>query len=125
MLRLRPHIVLLTVWLAAAGAAPRSAFGEAFVEGLEDMPLMPGLTQLRDRAVIFDAPSGRVVEVYAEGSVARDAVVQFYARTLPQLGWRMTDGDGYAREGETLRLEILPARPGTKRLLVRFFVSPG
>lgn len=123
MPRLRPLIALVIVWLVA-GATPSAAAGEAFLDGLEDMPLMPGLTQLRDRAVIFDAPSGRVVEAYAEGAVARDAVIRFYAQTLPQLGWRMMDGDRYAREGETLRLEILPARSGAKRLLVRFFVSP-
>ena len=87
------------------------------------MPLMPGLTQRIDRNVVFDAPSGRIVEAYAEGGVARDAVRNFYARTLPQLGWRQR-GDLYVRDGETLRLEFPDARPGGGTV-VRFFLSPG
>ncbi len=98
---------------------------DPFVAGIDDMPLMPGLTQLADRNVVFDAPSGRIVEAYAEGSVARDAVRSFYARTLPQLGWRGQGGDRYLREGETLRLEFPDARRGSDRVLVRFFLSPG
>lgn len=88
---------------------------------------MPGLAQVTDRATIFDAPAGRVVEAYAEGAVGRDAVRAFYARTLPQLGWRADGADRYAREGETLRLEFPEAWPDSapNRLLVRFFLSPG
>jgi hypothetical protein len=98
---------------------------EPFVSGIDDMPLMPGLTQLVERNVVFDAPSGRIVEAYAEGSVARDAVRSFYARTLPQLGWRGQGGDRYVREGEILRLEFPDARAGGNRVIVRFFLSPG
>lgn len=98
---------------------------DSFVAGIDDMPLMPGLVQLADRNVVFDAPSGRIVEAYAEGSVTRDAVRSFYARTLPQLGWRGQGGDRYVREGEILRLEFPDGRGGANRVLVRFFLSPG
>ena len=118
----------LTLWLVLLCfvAAPGQA-GDRFIAGMEDVPLMPGLSQLIDGEVVFDAPSGRIVEVYAEGAVARDAVRAFYARTLPQLGWRASGADSYAREGETFRLEFPDRRRGAgpERLIVRFFLSPG
>jgi hypothetical protein len=117
------RLALLPLCLGLGLGAARAA--EAFVAGIDDMPLMPGLTQLTDRNVVFDAPSGRIVEAYAEGGVARDAVRNFYARTLPQLGWRGQGADSYVREGETLRLEFPAARGGANRVLVRFFLSPG
>lgn len=103
----------------------RALAADPFVNGIDDMPLMPGLTQLADRNAVFDTPSGRIIEVYAEGEVGREAVRSFYAQTLPQLGWRGQGSDRYVREGETLRLEFPDARPGGRRILIRFFLSPG
>jgi hypothetical protein len=117
--RLSVLLLCLGVGLGRAHAA------DPFVAGIEDMPLMPGLTQLAERNVVFDAPSGRIVEAYAEGQVGREAVRSFYARTLPQLGWHGQGSDRYVREGETLRIEFPDARPGGSRVLVRFFLSPG
>jgi hypothetical protein len=121
-MRSLPRLLILLFCLGLG--LGRTLAAEPFVTGIEDMPLMPGLTQLAERNVVFDAPSGRIVEAYAEGPVAREAVLGFYARTLPQLGWR-GQGDRYVREGETLRLEFPDARPGSGRVLVRFFLSPG
>lgn len=118
-----PRLVALLLSLGLGFGLAHAA--DPFVAGIDDMPLMPGLVQLAERNVVFDAPSGRIVEAYAEGSVARDAVRSFYARTLPQLGWRGQGGDRYVREGETLRLEFPDARAGGNRVLVRFFLSPG
>src|SRR5687767_6333818 len=122
-MRSLPRLVALFICLGLGLGHARGA--DPFVAGIDDMPLMPGLTQSADRNVVFDAPSGRIVEAYAEGSVERDAVRNFYARTLPQLGWRGQGGDRYVREGETLRLEFPDARGGPGRVLVRFFLSPG
>jgi hypothetical protein len=94
----------------------------AFVEGTEDVPLMPGLAMVEGAGTVFDSPQGRIVEAYAKGNVARDAVLDFYGKTLPQLGWR-PDGPGtFRREGESLRLEIYSEKDGTT---VRFYLSPG
>ncbi len=117
-----PRLLFLVIFLGMAGLGPADA-ADSFIAGIDDMPLMPGLTQLADRNVVFDAPSGRIVEAYAEGPVAREAVHSFYARTLPQLGWRKRGGALYVRDGETLRLEFPAARPGG-RTTVRFFLSP-
>jgi len=120
-----------------AGGAPEdkggaAAAAESFVAGFEDLPLMPGLTQITGQGVVFDTPSGRIVEAYAEGPVAAAQVLSFYARTLPQLGWRRVRDSRYRREGEELSLDVTEARPKGDagappgpRVTVHFYLSPG
>ena len=116
------------VLLFALIAAPALA-ADAFVAGINDLPLMPGLKALPGDGTVFDAPAGRVVEAWAEGPVTREAVSSFYAGTLPQLGWRSAGPDLFRREGEALRLEFPAAGPRGNRasgtLLIRFYLSPG
>lgn len=107
MIRIR---TLLCSLLAAAGlvlaAASADSADPAFLSEFEDLPLMPGLVEEADRGMVFDSPSGRVVEAVASGAVTADEVRSFYAATLPELGWEPA-GDGiYRRESEVLRLEI-------------------
>jgi len=117
------------------GLAPALA-ADGFVPGVEDLPLMPGLSVLTGQDVVFDAPGGRVVEAWAAGQVSRQAVLSFYGSTLPQLGWTAAAPDLFRREGETLRLEFPAAasRPvpspnvqpiAAGSLLIRFYLSPG
>lgn len=120
----RSLMVVVGVLTAAAALA-----AEAFVPGLDDLPLMGGLNGRADEAVVFEAPAGRIVEAWADGAVAREAVRDFYRRTLPQLGWRETGADRYRRESETLQIEFpgadpQGARPASGRILVRFYLSP-
>lgn len=86
-----------------------------------DVPLMPGLSEVRDVGVIFDKPGGRIVEAYAVGPVASAGVEQFYGETLPQLGWQRIGRFRFEREGE--RLEIgFGGQDGS--LTVRFDITP-
>jgi len=101
--------------------APLPVLAESFVAGTEDVPLMPGLAPVAGSALAFDKPQGRIVEAQASGKVARAAVHQFYAATLPQLGWKPAGADAWRREGETLRLEF-HGRDGD--LTVGFTLSP-
>jgi hypothetical protein len=116
------------IYLLAGLAMPGLA-AEAFVTGVEDLPLMPGLQSMATENVVFDAPGGRIVESWAEGSVTRDAVLAFYASTLPQLGWTQTAPHSFRREGELLQLEFPASSPLGPRLagalVVRFYLSPG
>lgn len=116
MLRTLARIALIAL---IAGAAPAHA-ADPFVDGLEDVPLMAGLTALPDRSVTFDKPSGRIVESYARGAVRRAEVIRFYEATLPQLGWS-GKARSYLREGEELRLGF-EGKDGA--LVVRFSLSP-
>ncbi len=116
------------LWKYAAGTllagcllAAIGARAEDFLSVAADLPLMPGLSEVRDVGVIFDKPGGRIVEAYAVGPVGSAGVEQFYGETLPQLGWRRIGRLRYEREGE--RLEIgLGGQDGS--LTVRFDITP-
>lgn len=132
VLWLRP---IIRLWLCAAflaAAVGSAAWAEdRFVTGVDDLPLMTGLSPMAGQGVVFDAPSGRIVEAWAEGAVSRAAVLSFYGSTLPQLGWTASAPDLFRRNGETLRLEFPPKAPRgaapapSGALLIRFYLSPG
>ena len=116
--------VLVTVLLAVLAGARAGEGGIAFVSGIEDLPLMPGLAEVEETGMVFDTPAGRIVEAFASGRVSRAQVVSFYAATLPQLGWSPADATRFRREGETLELHF-PATPGAAgQLTVRFALKP-
>ena len=109
--------------LGAQGPAPAALAEEAaaFMAGVADLPLMPGLAEVPDAGVVFDKPAGRIVEAYAEGAVSRAAVTAFYLGTLPNLGWRAKAEALFQREGELLRLGFLG---DDGALVVRFTLRP-
>lgn len=84
--------------------------GAEFFAGT-DLPLMPGFEEVADSGVVFDKPSGRIVQVIAFGKEPPAAVRAFYRETLVELGWRQdggttADGLKMRREGETLNLHL-------------------
>jgi hypothetical protein len=112
---------LFVLLIAACCALPAFADG-AFVAGTNDLPLMPGLTEIDGTSTVFDKPSGRIVEAYATGKGLSTAdLVKFYVATLPQLGWRR-GGDLYFERGKE-QLLLTPMEDGG-RLTVRFNLSP-
>lgn len=102
--------------LGPAGAqdAPR------FVSVIDDLPLMAGLSETGE-GVEFATPEGRLAETVASGAVTQAAVLGFYAKTLPQLGWTPAGDARFIREGETLELRI-SQKDGV--LSVRFSLAP-
>jgi hypothetical protein len=112
-------IFSLILTLATQFSSVRAA--ESFVYGFEDLPLMTGLSQVVGNSVLFDTPQGRIVQATAVGDVRQSSVLQFYAETLPQLGWTLVADAEFRREGETLRLEFTML---DQRLEVRFLVEP-
>lgn len=124
-LYVRMRDILFALIVAALPVAAWGADGgHDFVAGFEDLPLMPGLTQMADAGTVFDTPSGRIVEAYANGPVAEKDIAAFYARTLPQLGWQQISERRYRREGELLDLEIKPDSAGGGPTTVRFYLAP-
>ncbi len=122
-MRWQVRLAFAAALASAALAAPAmlAAQPAAFVEELGDVPLMPGLRLIEDAGVAFDAPAGRIVEVVATGRVAPARVREFYARTLPQLGWRRESGTVFRREAEILRIETSEAGG---EVTVRFVLLP-
>lgn len=115
----------MAVLAAALLLAPGAAAADGFVPGTQDLPLMRGLAPVAEEALVFDKPTGRIVQAEATGTLPADAVRRFYADTLPQLGWTAEPGAAgaqrWVREGERLDM-ALEGRGG--RTLVRFTLSP-
>lgn len=113
--------------LAAFLLATQPARSQAgFVPGFEDLPLMFEL-DADDQPMVFDTPSGRIVEAVARGASSSGRVRAFYNETLRQLGWRSAGstigGTGtFVREGEQLRLSVTEPRSG--EVEVRFSLAP-
>lgn len=112
--------------LCLTGGQPRAAErtalpSERFVEGVEDLPLMPGLSNVEAAGLAFDTVEGRIVVAFASGRVTREAVIAFYADTLPQLGWKREQELRFRRDAENLTLEFSRNASG---LTVRFSLSP-
>jgi hypothetical protein len=126
---MRTRLALALVALVVAGPLQhawhpwRPAWGEdatRFISALEDVPLMPGLTELPDAAVRLDTAEGRIVVAWATGAVDEAGIAAFYARTLPQLGWTAEGRERYRREGEALQLDMFRG----EILTLRYTLSP-
>ena len=92
-----------------------------FVSGIADLPLMPGLEEIEESAMVFSKPEGRIVEVMARGAVTREAASAFYDQTLPQLGWRPHRAGDWRRENEILRLDM---KDGEYGVVIQFTLTP-
>lgn len=93
-----------------------------FFRSLNDVPLMPGLYEMADEAVMFDKPEGRIAESAAYSqSLDRDAIRDFYRNTLPQLGWRHIGRDAFVRQDERLRMRV---ETEDDYRIVHFMVEP-
>ncbi len=99
-------LVLVLIYLPVAHADVPEFFA-----GLGDIPVMPGLTQEPEQAVVFDAPGGRVVQAqaYATEGVSKEEILGFYAASLPQLGWAVQEPQRFVREGERLDIQAFQA----------------
>jgi hypothetical protein len=122
--------ILLVALLAGGGMLLSDALGSTtsaasdssgFVAGIEDLPLMPGLTELSGSGYAFGSSNGRIVEAYAAGDVSEQQVLDFYSSTLPQLGWEPATNRSYHRQGERLAIEFVK---GDAPLTVHFTVTP-
>lgn len=112
----------------------RAAESARYVEGMGDVPVMPGLAPAEEAPLVFDKPAGRIAQSVMAGAMDRGAVLSFYNQTMPQLGWsrapqRAGGGASFLREGEELRLEFIePARtaaaPKAAATVVRFSLIP-
>lgn len=99
-----------------------SAAADRFVSGMEDVPLMTGLTEVAEARVEFDTPAGRIVQALATGGASKAEVPAFYTETLPQLGWQPKGAGVFCREEKTLAVELEESvSPG---ITVRFALFP-
>ena len=102
---------LLLVLLVFSGVSTR-ALATEYLSGISDLPLPDGLVEAKDKSTVFDSAVGKVVTAYASGPGTAEAVHDFYAATLPQLGWTETDEGHWQRENETLKIDVLGPAAG-------------
>ena len=109
---------LLATLLAPLPVAAQQVSG--FLSVIEDLPLMSALIETGE-GVQFSTSQGRIAEATAKGNISRSAVLDFYEKTLPQLGWTPLGPGRFSREGETLELGF---EAKGERLSVRFAIVP-
>lgn len=112
------------IFVLAAMTAGISAAGAAFIEGLEDVPLLSGMKQVQKDNISFGNEQSRLVEAYLTSSKIGFAKVEkFYKETLPQLGWtyqgKRDDTLTFYRDGEAIDI----ARESINPLVVRITVK--
>ena len=116
------RFLALTLCVAASLLmAPVAGAADRFLSVVDDLPLMPALSEIAGSAVTFSKPGGRIVDVAASGKTERARVLVYYARTLPQLGWRSTGAAIWERDSERLRLGF---EEKGDLLIVQFSLSP-
>jgi hypothetical protein len=87
---------------------------EAYFEALYDIPVMPGLEELKGDAVLFDKPDGRIASATAASRKLTPAQIKgFYAESLSQMGWKKRTQNQYVRGDDLLVLEVLEKPPLT------------
>ncbi len=100
------------------------AQARSFLSVIEDIPLMSALVEVRDRAVVFETRNGRIAEAFAVGNVDQEEVIEFYKRSLPQLGWSINSVTKFWREDEILELQFLKVESKLKQVIVHFKLTP-
>lgn len=120
---IKPYKYFLTLIFGMA-VLSANVKASTFIDGLEDVPIMKGFTQIQNDNISFGNEESRFVEAYLTGSkVGFKAVEKFYTGTLPQLGWTYQGKRGntlvFYREKESL--EIVPEK--IKPLIVRITVK--
>lgn len=105
-----------------------SSANAEYFDAIEDLPVAPGLEEAAP-GFSFDGAAGRIVGANAAGQASAHNVREFYAETLPALGWSPSPGvsaDGdliFLRGRERLALSVAPRADGSA-VRVRLFMRP-
>lgn len=113
-------LCLMVLGLALVSTMARAAF----IEGMEDVPLMSGLTQLQSSNIAFGNEETRFTEAYLSGKVASfKKIAKFYKDTLPQLGWKFVSQKGkvlhFERDADVLDIAQEKASPLLLRITIK------
>lgn len=109
---------------AAVLLFPAALWAATFIEGLEDIPLMNGVSQIPGEGISFGNEESRFVEVYLTSAKAGFKTIdQFYQKTLPQLGWvyqgTTENTSVFYRDGESLSIHKEQSKPLKIRLTIK------
>ena len=112
-------VVALTFIYVCPSYADASAHKKAvtqvpvsFFASNQDIPVMPGLTELEARSFSYDKPEGEITEIVARmHGVSAEEVLFYYEVTLPQFGWgkvnKVYDHASFYREDQYLDISFV------------------
>ena len=120
------YFIIRIAFLAGVIFSPISVSAQqpVFLSVIEDLPLMPGFVEDSEGALKFETAAGRIVEITASGAGTTSAVVDYYSRTLPQLGWQLETPTRYTRDEEILVIDLLELDQNGAGVEVHFKLSP-
>lgn len=95
---------------------------QRYVNGIEDLPVPEGFVEQKDHTLIYDTLSGQVIEALYEGQSTLKDIKNYYADTLPELGWKKVAMSLYEREDEQLQLKL--SREDGNRVAISFTLRP-
>lgn len=96
-----------------------------FIEGLEDIPVVEGMTQTTTENLSFGNEESRLVEtvLQAKKMLSFEKVEDFYKTTLPQMGWiyqgKRESTLIFEREGELIEISKESTSPLNVRITVK------
>lgn len=115
------------IWLGILFMTGLLAFNShavTFINGLEDVPVMEGLSQIPNDSITFGNEESRLVEAILTSDKLKFAQVEkFYKETLPQMGWKCQKENSrlitFYREGEVLEMVRESVSPLKIRITVK------
>ena len=121
MMKYALYLILVLVGLTFNQKAMAAA---GFIDGLEDVPVMEGLSQLPNDAISFGNEESRLVEAILVGENSSFAKVEkFYKDTLPQMGWSFQGKKSssliFYRDRESREITQTQANPLKIRITVK------
>ncbi|MGB0749537.1 MAG: hypothetical protein ACPGO3_12405 [Magnetospiraceae bacterium] len=122
--RIRFALIFALFFAVALFGRAGAMDAQAFVPGIEDLPLMDGLMADPEAVVIFETTDGRIVETEAHGRPSQERIMEFYGSVLPELGWEGSGRGPYVREGEILTIDFEAGNTTADATVVRFALRP-
>lgn len=86
-------VILAALWMI------NSAHADEWVSTMKNIPLAPGLKEVKENGSIMEGPLGPIVIAYAKSDGPADKVREYYEEALPRMGW--------VKEGNRWRLHQL------------------
>ncbi len=106
MKRLYVIALLCLIFAAPALAENTMSMTPSYSSIAADLPLMPGLSEKPDSLVLFDKTEGRIAEITMTATPSQIAILEYYAETLPALGWHAENPQIWRRRDEQLTLRF-------------------
>ena len=102
----------------------QTARAEPFSGIIENLPLVNGFKEDLENIVVFETPMGRIIETSALGKGNLQDVIDFYQKSLPQLGWDTKSKTQYHKNGEMLKIEVKDKTDAESIIRIFFKITP-